>query len=85
MSNRSKKVTTVTDQTNTIVDYTELTDFNQSVINDEDSQVTKEFKSVSEQIRYLFDSGTKQSIIAKQLNIRDQMVSNVIRKYKSVK
>lgn len=45
----------------------------------------KEFKSTSAHIRFLFDSGMKQSAIAKQLGVRDQFVSNVVRKYKAEK
>jgi DNA invertase Pin-like site-specific DNA recombinase len=43
------------------------------------------FKSISAHIRYLFDDGMKQSAIAKKLQVRDQFVSNVVRKYKAEK
>lgn len=55
-------------------------------INDtEDKDTDMVFKSISAHIRYLFDNGMKQSAIAKQLQVRDQFVSNVVRKYKNEK
>ena len=58
-------------------------------IHDNNEQVNEEqdlvFKSISAHIRYLFDEGMKQSAIAKQLQVRDQFVSNVVRKYKESK
>lgn len=40
------------------------------------------FLSLSAHIRKLFDEGVQQTTIAKQLHVRPQMVSNVIRTYK---
>lgn len=48
-------------------------------------EVEMVFKSISERIRYMYDMGEKQSKIAKELGIRDQFVSNVVRKYKESK
>lgn len=53
--------------------------------NDENNEALADdmvFKSISSHIRYLFDNNIKQSEIAKRLSIRDQFVSNVVRKYK---
>lgn len=86
MSNRSKKVTDSKQIVinSEIVNYEELVNFNPTVDFTVDENI-KEFKSVSAQIRYLYDSGMKQSLIAKELKVRDQMVSNIVRKYKSTK
>ncbi len=55
-------------------------------VNEKDEVVTDQvFLSISAKIRFLFDEGDKQSVIAKKCGVRDQFVSNVVRKYKESK
>lgn len=47
-----------------------------------DAQGQFEFMSKSARIRFMFDAGEKQAVIAKTLGVAPQMVSNVVRAYK---